>query len=106
MAIGSLLVHYIFYVNDFEKPSLWMAVYFPVMKYTWGIFSGVFLIGFVYGVAPTLKRIFHHRVFEPLGRMTYSAYLIHVFVMRLFVLSSRTAVHFNHIGSVSSAILV
>ncbi|XP_065086712.1 nose resistant to fluoxetine protein 6-like [Ochlerotatus camptorhynchus] len=99
MGIGSLLVHYIFYVNDFEKPSLWMAIYYPVMKYTWGIFSGLFLIGFVNGVAPTLKRIFHHRVFDPLGRLTYSAYLIHVLVMRLFVLSTRSAIHFNHIGS-------
>ncbi|XP_021697471.1 nose resistant to fluoxetine protein 6 [Aedes aegypti] len=98
-AIASLLIHYIFYVNDFEKPSLWMAIYFPVLKYTWGIFSGLFLIGFVYGVAPTMKRIFHHRVFEPLGRLTYSAYLIHVSVMRLFVLSNRSAIHFNHIGS-------
>ncbi|EAT32954.1 AAEL014803-PA, partial [Aedes aegypti] len=98
-AIASLLIHYIFYVNDFEKPSLWMAIYFPVMKYTWGIFSGLFLIGFVYGVAPTMKRIFHHRVFVPLGRLTYSAYLIHVSVMRLFVLSNRSAIHFNHIGS-------
>ncbi|XP_062550134.1 nose resistant to fluoxetine protein 6-like [Armigeres subalbatus] len=99
LAIGSLLVHYIFYVNDFEKPSLWMAIIFPMMKYTWGIFSGLFLIGFVNGVAPTMRRIFHHRVFETLGRLTYSAYLIHVFVMRLFVLSNRSAIHFNHIGS-------
>nr|XP_029732450.1 nose resistant to fluoxetine protein 6-like isoform X2 [Aedes albopictus] len=99
LAIGSLLIHYIFYVNDFEKPSLWIAIYFPVMKYTWGFFSGLFLIGFVNGVAPTMRRIFHHRVFEPLGRLTYSAYLIHVTVMRLFVLSNRSAIHFNHIGS-------
>ncbi|XP_058456888.1 nose resistant to fluoxetine protein 6-like [Malaya genurostris] len=98
MAIVSFLLNYIFYVYDFEKPSLWMAVYFPVMKHSWGIFCGIFFIGITHGIQPVLKRIFDFRIFEPLGRMTYSAYLAHVFVMRLIVLSIRSPIHFSVLG--------
>ncbi|XP_058463025.1 nose resistant to fluoxetine protein 6-like [Malaya genurostris] len=98
MAIASFLVHYIFYVYDFEKPSLWMAAYFPVMKNSWGFLCSIFFIGFTHGIHPTLKRILDCRIFEPLGRMTYSAYLAHVFVMRLMLLSVRSPAHFSILG--------
>ncbi|XP_055623467.1 nose resistant to fluoxetine protein 6-like [Toxorhynchites rutilus septentrionalis] len=101
IAIASLLVHYIFYVNDFEKPSVWMAVYFAITKNSWGVFGCVFLLGVTYQVSPVMKRIFDHRIFEPLGRITYAAYLSHTFVMRLLFLSIRAPFRFNHIGMTS-----
>ncbi|EAT32977.1 AAEL014766-PA [Aedes aegypti] len=99
--LGTLLINYIFYEYDFAKPSLWMAAFYPIAKYSWGVYAGVFMMGQIYGISPILKRIFNHRVFEPLGRMTYSAYLGHVFVMRLTVFNLRTPIHFNYIGTFS-----
>ncbi|KXJ74104.1 hypothetical protein RP20_CCG014358 [Aedes albopictus] len=98
---GTLLVNYIFYEYDFAKPSLWMAAFYPIAKYSWGIYAGVFMMGQIYGISPILKRIFNHRIFEPLGRLTYSAYLGHVFVMRVTVLNLRSPLHFNYIGTFS-----
>ncbi|XP_053686964.1 nose resistant to fluoxetine protein 6-like [Sabethes cyaneus] len=97
-AIVTLLIHYIFYVYDFEKPSIWIAIYFPVMKHSWGIFCGIFVVGFINGIAPTMSRIFDYRLFEPLGRLTYAAYLCHVFVMRLIFLPFRTPLHYSYSG--------
>lgn len=99
-AFASLLSNYFFYEYNFEKPSLWMAAFFPLAKNTWGIYTCVFMIGQTYGISAVLKRIFNHRIFEPLGRITYTAYLGHVFVMRVVALSTRTPVHFNYIGTV------
>ncbi|XP_055623466.1 nose resistant to fluoxetine protein 6-like [Toxorhynchites rutilus septentrionalis] len=101
IAVSSLLVHYIFYVNDYEKPSVWMAVYFTITKNSWGVFSCIFLLGLTFQVAPVVKRIFDHRIFEPLGRITYAAYLSHTFVMRLFFLSIREPLRFSYIGLTS-----
>ncbi|XP_062542684.1 nose resistant to fluoxetine protein 6-like isoform X2 [Armigeres subalbatus] len=98
--IGTLLINYIFYEYDFAKPSLWMAVFYPIAKYSWGIYISIFIIGQIFAISPVLRRIFDHRIFEPLGRLTYAAYLCHVFLMRLYVLSLRTPIHFNYIGSV------
>ncbi|XP_058833427.1 nose resistant to fluoxetine protein 6-like [Topomyia yanbarensis] len=101
LSLASMLVHYIFYVNDFEKPSIWMAIYFPVMKNSWAFFSCIFVLGFINGIAPMLQRIFNQRIFEPLGRLTYSAYLAHVFVMRLIILSIRSPAHFNYLAMIT-----
>ncbi|XP_058833744.1 nose resistant to fluoxetine protein 6-like [Topomyia yanbarensis] len=94
-ALASLLIQYIFYVNDFKKPSIWMAIYFPVTKNSWAFFGCIFILGFINGIAPILQRIFNQRIFEPLGRLTYAAFLSHAFVMRLIVLSVRTPTHIN-----------
>ncbi|XP_052566116.1 nose resistant to fluoxetine protein 6-like [Culex pipiens pallens] len=98
LAIGSLLLHYIFYVNDFETPSLWMSIFYPTMKYFWGVCFVWFGLGIVYGKGAVFKRFFNSQIFEPLGRLTYAAFLSHTFVMRLLFLCIRGTKHSNTLG--------
>ncbi|XP_052566601.1 nose resistant to fluoxetine protein 6-like [Culex pipiens pallens] len=98
LAIASLLLHYIFYVNDFETPSVWMSIFYPAMKYSWGICLVWFAYGVLYGNAPVLKRFLNHRIFEPLGRLAYATFLSHTFIMRLLFLNTRSPQHSNILG--------
>uniref|UniRef100_A0A182YEG2 Acyltransferase 3 domain-containing protein n=1 Tax=Anopheles stephensi TaxID=30069 RepID=A0A182YEG2_ANOST len=91
----SMLPSYVFYVNDFETPSVWMAIYFPIMKNLYGIGIGIVIVGSIYGVNGVLKRILNYPFFEPLGRLAYGAYLIHPFVMRYMFISGRGPVYYS-----------
>ncbi|XP_052895879.1 uncharacterized protein LOC128303065 [Anopheles moucheti] len=97
----SMLPGYIFYVNDFETPSVWMAVYFVISKNLFGIAAGIVIIGSIYGVNGVLQRILNYPFFEPLGRLAYGAYLIHPFVMRYMFVSARGPVYYSDILTLS-----
>lgn len=45
IAIGALLSGYPFYENDFEKPSLWIAIYSAFGKNVWGFFGATVVTG-------------------------------------------------------------
>uniref|UniRef100_A0A182WLD6 Acyltransferase 3 domain-containing protein n=1 Tax=Anopheles minimus TaxID=112268 RepID=A0A182WLD6_9DIPT len=91
----TMLPSYAFYVNDFETPSVWMAIYFVLSKHLYGIGGGIVILGSIYGVNGVLQRIFNYPFFEPLGRLAYGAYLIHPFVMRYMFISTRGPVHYS-----------
>ncbi|XP_049293321.1 O-acyltransferase like protein-like [Anopheles funestus] len=91
----SMLPSYMFYVNDFETPSVWMAISFVISKNLFGIGIGIILLGSIYGVNGVLQRMLNYPFFEPLGRLTYGAYLIHPFVMRYMFVSTRGPVYYS-----------
>uniref|UniRef100_A0A182QFB6 Acyltransferase 3 domain-containing protein n=1 Tax=Anopheles farauti TaxID=69004 RepID=A0A182QFB6_9DIPT len=91
----SMLPSYMFYVNEFETPSVWMAVYFAVFKNLFGIAIGILILGCIYGVNGVLQRMLNYPFFEPLGRLAYGAYLIHPFVMRYMFVSARGPVYYS-----------
>ncbi|XP_055604209.1 nose resistant to fluoxetine protein 6-like [Uranotaenia lowii] len=99
--VTSLLVHYIFYVYEFSKPALWIAIYFPVTKNLWGVWMGFVFLGLVNNIMPVTRRIMNHPVFEVLGRLSYSTYLAHAFVMRLIFLNTRGPAHFSEFTMIS-----
>lgn len=41
---------YIFYENNFEKPSIWMSVYSALTKNLWGIYGSIIITGMAFGV--------------------------------------------------------
>ncbi|XP_053674398.1 nose resistant to fluoxetine protein 6-like [Anopheles nili] len=97
----SMLPSYIFYLYEFETPSIWMAIYFAVFKNLFGIGIGIFVIGCIYGVNATLLRILNYPFFEPLGRLAYGAYLVHPFVMRFMYASARGPVYYNDLTTIT-----
>ena len=70
----SWLPSYMFYVNDFPTPSVWMAAYFIMSKNLYGFGTGIVILGCIYGVNGVVKRMLNYPFFEPLGRLAYGAY--------------------------------
>ncbi|XP_041769695.1 nose resistant to fluoxetine protein 6-like [Anopheles merus] len=97
----SMLPSYMFYVNDFPTPSVWMAACFVVSKNLYGIGAWIVILGCIYGVNGVVKRMLNYPFFEPLGRLTYGAYLVHFSVMRLMFFSVRTPVHYSDLLALS-----
>uniref|UniRef100_A0A6E8VSC0 Acyl_transf_3 domain-containing protein n=1 Tax=Anopheles coluzzii TaxID=1518534 RepID=A0A6E8VSC0_ANOCL len=97
----SWLPSYMFYVNDFPTPSVWMAAYFIMSKSLYGIGIGIVILGCIYGVNGVVKRMLNYPFFEPLGRLTYGAFLVHPFVMRFMFASVRTPVHYSDLLTLS-----
>ncbi|KFB48580.1 AGAP007074-PA-like protein [Anopheles sinensis] len=91
----TMLPSYMFYVNDFEKPSIWMAVYFAVLKNLFGIGACIFFLGSIFRINKVLQRMLNYPFFEPLGRLTYGAYLSHALVMRYMFVSVRGPVYYS-----------
>ncbi|XP_058456507.1 nose resistant to fluoxetine protein 6-like [Malaya genurostris] len=78
-----------FYVNDYPKPSVWMAVYFAVARCLWALLLGIGFFGFVYRVNKPLTRLLNIHLFEVLGRLTYGAYVGHFFIMKIMFYNVR-----------------
>ncbi|XP_065090838.1 nose resistant to fluoxetine protein 6-like [Ochlerotatus camptorhynchus] len=104
VGFGTMLLNSIFYIYDFEKPSLWMAAFFPLSKYIWGVYTSLFFIGLIFGVQPATKRVLSHRIFEILGRLTYSAYLAHLFIIHLTLYNIRSPIHFGFTETITTVI--
>ncbi|XP_058065935.1 uncharacterized protein LOC131215560 [Anopheles bellator] len=100
-ALLTMLPSYMFYVQEFQKPSLWMAVYFVVSKNLIGIELGVLFLGMIFGVSRTTQRVLNYRFFEPLGRLAYGAYLSHPLVMRYMYVSARGPVYYSDLLTVT-----
>uniref|UniRef100_A0A1Y9J069 Acyltransferase 3 domain-containing protein n=1 Tax=Anopheles quadriannulatus TaxID=34691 RepID=A0A1Y9J069_ANOQN len=96
-----MLPSYMFYLNDFPTPSVWMAAYFVVSKNLYGIGAWIVILGCIYGVNGVVKRMLNYPFFEPLGRLTYGAYLVHPFVMRYMFVSVRAPVHYSDLLALS-----
>ncbi|XP_050094016.1 nose resistant to fluoxetine protein 6-like [Anopheles aquasalis] len=97
----SMLPSYMFYVNEFRKPSLWMAIYFVVSKNLIGISLCIIFLGAIFGVSRTTMRVLNYRFFEPLGRLAYGAYLCHPLIMRYLYVSARGPVYFSDLTTLA-----
>uniref|UniRef100_A0A1Y9IS55 Acyltransferase 3 domain-containing protein n=1 Tax=Anopheles merus TaxID=30066 RepID=A0A1Y9IS55_ANOME len=97
----SWLPSYMFYVNDFPTPSIWMAAYFIMTKNLYGFGIGIIILGCIYGVNGVVKRMLNYPFFEPLGRLTYGAFLVHPFVMRFMFASVRAPAHYSDLLTLS-----
>ncbi|XP_058123501.1 uncharacterized protein LOC131294662 [Anopheles ziemanni] len=97
----TMLPSYMFYVNDFEKPSIWMAVYFAVLKNLFGIGACILFLGSIYRINKVLQRMLNYRFFEPLGRLAYGAYLSHTLVMRYMFVSARGPIYYSDLLTLS-----
>lgn len=47
IGVAVILSSYMFYANNFEKPSLWISLYSVLTKNIWGAFGAVLMFMFV-----------------------------------------------------------
>ncbi|XP_055533122.1 nose resistant to fluoxetine protein 6-like [Wyeomyia smithii] len=101
-----LMSNTIFYVNNFEKPSIWMAIYYPVMKNIWVFLGAIILYGIIYEYNRVIKGFLYFSIFVPLGRLTYCAYVCHVFMLKNVFFGSREVGYFSKMSLFSKVITV
>lgn len=97
----NLLSAYIFYNNDFEKPSWWIALIGSVLRMSWGLIGLIFLVGITSGVGASIKRWLSYQIFVPLGRLTYSVFLCHTFIIKVTLGNLRGPIYLSDTGLVS-----
>ena len=73
-----------FIETDIE-PTIWTALYGGFMKHYHGFLMGFLLLGLIMRLGWFVPKVFNLPVFRVLGRIMYSYYLCHIFVLRLFV---------------------
>lgn len=49
ICMTALLSGYVFYINDYEKPAFWIAIYSSFLKNMWGFFLSVLVTGIAMG---------------------------------------------------------
>lgn len=70
------------------QPSIWTAIYGGLMKHFTGFLLGVFVLGLITRVNVIMPKFLNLPVFLILGRISYSYYLCHIFVMKVFMLGT------------------
>lgn len=93
---------YLFYQNDYEKPSILLAIISALLKHSWGVIigSGILCTLYRYGEFSKLNNlislnnfkiftgwfmvdVFNYPGFRILGRISFSAFMCHLFFIKL-----------------------
>ncbi|XP_052870453.1 nose resistant to fluoxetine protein 6-like, partial [Anopheles cruzii] len=87
---GMFAAGYFFYHYNFSMPSLWVALLFPAIRLMYGVvifFTGV---GLSFGFVKLVSRFSNIPFFTIIGRLTYSAYLCHLCLIKMSLFSTRS----------------
>lgn len=101
IGVLTILSGHIFYVYDFQKPSIWIAIYASITKNIWGVIALVFFVGLEKGIGQTIKKLLEHPIFQPLAKITFCIYLCHTFVIRVTLGNIRGPVFVSDMSLVS-----
>uniref|UniRef100_A0A182LZ52 Acyltransferase 3 domain-containing protein n=1 Tax=Anopheles culicifacies TaxID=139723 RepID=A0A182LZ52_9DIPT len=96
---------YIFYHNQFATPSLWMALLFPFIRLLYSaiiFFTGV---GLSFRFIKLFTRLADIPFYTIIGRLTYSAYLCHLCLIKMSLFNTRSFFRYAliDIGSIWAA---
>ncbi|XP_062550135.1 nose resistant to fluoxetine protein 6-like [Armigeres subalbatus] len=102
----SLMSNSIFYEYNFEKPAIWMAIFYPVVKHMWIFLGALMIYGIIYEYSRQIKGFLNFSVFVPLGRLTYCAYVCHVFMLKNTFFGMREMGYFSKMSLISKVLTV
>lgn len=72
------------FIESNIEPTIWTAIYGGLMKHYHSLLIGVVVLGIIVRSFDFIK-ILNLPIFRVLGRISYSYYLSHIFLMRLFM---------------------
>lgn len=82
LGFATFLVGYIFYAYDFDRPAIWISFFACFYKNIWGFYGAILMFGLIGNVGGMLREFFYLPIFQPLGRISYCIYLVHLIVFR------------------------
>ncbi|EDW58809.2 nose resistant to fluoxetine protein 6 [Drosophila virilis] len=97
---------YIFIRHDFEKPSVWLALYAGIYKNLWILICAAFVSCMCYKVGWLAYEFCSLPIFRPLARISFQAFLWHVFVLRLVAGYFRQPIYVNSFYLFGNVLLV
>lgn len=100
LGVANMGISNIFYYYDFEKPAIWISIFCIVSRLIWGLLGFVLIFAAIFKASKFVNRIFNARIFQPLGRVTYCVYLVHLPLLRVTAGGNKGAIH------ISNALLV
>ncbi|KAL5285156.1 hypothetical protein ACFFRR_007101, partial [Megaselia abdita] len=81
---GIIYLLLLFYWSiDIPKPSVLIAVFGGFLPILWSFFGSIFILGFGFKLGGGFLKFLSHPVFVVLGRLSFSAYMAHMFFMRM-----------------------
>ncbi|XP_058065856.1 nose resistant to fluoxetine protein 6-like [Anopheles bellator] len=84
---------YFIYSNIFETPAVWMALLYPLGRIFYTALMVLFTVGFFFRASKFVLRMLNVHFFGVLGRLTYCAYLCHLFITRAASFGTRRSVN-------------
>ncbi|XP_023033314.1 nose resistant to fluoxetine protein 6 [Drosophila willistoni] len=106
LALLILLSGYIFIKYDFEKPSIWLAIYAGIYKNLWILICA----GFVCCMCLKLGWIAYEfctlPVFRPLARISFQAFLWHIVILRIVAGYYRKPIYVNEFSLFCHTLIV
>lgn len=75
----------LFYLNDYEKPSVNLAILGGIFKHGWGIAVSVFILGFIFIDFSFAEKLINHEIFRIVGRISFSTFMCHLAVIKIYM---------------------
>ncbi|XP_053664009.1 nose resistant to fluoxetine protein 6-like [Anopheles marshallii] len=85
--IGVIVAIPLWYTIDIPKPNLWVSVYSALYRNIIGIFVAVCFVRCIITPPGIIRKILSSKILTALGKLTYSAYVLHDVVMRFLLLN-------------------
>lgn len=92
---------YFFYHYDFATPSLWMALLFPFIRLLYSAIIFIGGVGLSFRFLKLLTRLSDIPFHTIIGRLTYSAYLCHLCLIKMSLFNTRSFFRYELIDIVS-----
>ena len=89
-----------FYELNFEK-SIITALFGAFMKHYHGLLLGITLLGVIMRYGLFIPKIFNLPVFRVMGRISYSFFLCHICIMKLFMTNATQPLEFSMANTVN-----
>lgn len=107
-AFAVLLSAKIFYTNDFKTKSFLFALVATCLKHSWGVLVSIVLIGFIYRYGWFMTNLFNYSMFRVLGRISFCAYMVHWFIVKIFMAGAHTPLYlsFPFVFGIAFAVLI
>lgn len=95
LGMANIELSNIFYFFEFEKPALWISLFSIVSRIIWGFLGVSLVLAALFKTSKFCSKIVNADIFQPLGRVTYCIYVVHLPLMRVFGGGNKGVVHLS-----------
>jgi peptidoglycan/LPS O-acetylase OafA/YrhL len=95
MGFSLILSAFIFYQNDFEKPSILLAIISTASKHLWSLILAIVVMGLIFRHGWFIPNIMNYKLFRILGRISYAAFMTHLILIKIVMGGNHSPLDLN-----------